>query len=352
MNQYIEYLINEYFLKNNNMIKQLVETYYYDNVILLDENEEQGTLDRELSGMDNDLSKYIRPNTPIIYAFTTNMMKTAVKIGFTTQGAQARLQQWQKYYPDAQLIGYWDAIEFQEVKDENGETVKQKVFFQDYPVHRETVQRGYDNITREEFNQIFDNLAQEDFSFDLTKLKRHYSQEFFRNINKDNIILSKEIIEGIINIIKEKIKEGNNSDIVTYSIDTFEKQRGGGKPLPIKNYPITDLQSEAIKAGVDAINNSKTHLLLAAVMRFGKTFTAYNIIKNAHTKFNIVTSAKADTRESWRNDIYHQNFMNNETNFIFLEFDNQHHKNFILVTDRNHYLYEYRFKTNCNNVCF
>jgi hypothetical protein len=69
------------------MIKQLVETYYYDNVISLVENEEQGTLDRELSGMDNDLSKYIRPNTPIIYAFTTNMMKSAVKIGFTTQGA-------------------------------------------------------------------------------------------------------------------------------------------------------------------------------------------------------------------------------------------------------------------------
>jgi hypothetical protein len=88
MNQYIEYVINEYFLKNNNnMIKQLVETYYYDNVISLVENEEQGTLDRELSGMDNDLSKYIRPNTPIIYAFTTNMMKSAVKIGFTTQGA-------------------------------------------------------------------------------------------------------------------------------------------------------------------------------------------------------------------------------------------------------------------------
>jgi len=29
------------------------------------------------------------------------MIKPAVKIGFTTQGPQKRLEQWQKYFPDA-----------------------------------------------------------------------------------------------------------------------------------------------------------------------------------------------------------------------------------------------------------
>jgi hypothetical protein len=48
---------------------------------------EDSELDKELKGEESNIGSFIRQNTPIIYAFVTNMMKPAVKIGFTTQGA-------------------------------------------------------------------------------------------------------------------------------------------------------------------------------------------------------------------------------------------------------------------------
>ena len=88
-------------------------------------------------------------------------------------------------------------------------------------------------------------------------------------------------------------------------------------------YPNTDLQQKAIDNGINAIADGKTDLLLAAVMRFGKTHSAYEIAK--HADFNngrkgklvLVTTAKADVRTSWRNDINHVDFVDD---FIFIEF--------------------------------
>lgn len=48
---------------------------------------DQSELDKELNGEESNIGSFIRQNTPIIYAFVTNIMKPAVKIGFTTQGA-------------------------------------------------------------------------------------------------------------------------------------------------------------------------------------------------------------------------------------------------------------------------
>ena len=354
MNNFVKTLIEQYFRQNeykyNQNIKTLIESYFdlekrtytkYPDTYILDENMEndQSELDKELNGEESNIGSFIRQNTPIIYAFVTNMMKPAVKIGFTTQGAQKRLQQWQKYFPDAELIGYWTAVEF--IEDAETKT-KTKVFFQDFPVHKETVKKGYANLTREEFDKEFDSLAQEDFSFDLSSLTRHYSKEFFKKENLEKRLLTKEVVEEIVQTVKDKIKAGDRSDIQTYGIDTFEKQRSGGQPLPIQNFPKTGLQEEAIRNGLEAIKNNKTHLLLGAVMRFGKTFTAYEIASQAHFRKIIVTSAVADTRNSWRDDIYHTDFMDKD-NFCFIEFDNQKHQGFYLVTNKHEYRMEYEY---------
>ena len=354
MNNFVKTLIEQYFrqteYKYNENVKQLIESYFdldkrtytkYPDTYILDENmeNEDSELDKELKGEESNIGSFIRQNTPIIYAFVTNMMKPAVKIGFTTQGAQKRLQQWQKYFPDAELIGYWTAVEF--IEDAQTQT-KTKVFFQDFPVHRETVKKGVANLTREEFDKEFDSLAQEDFSFDLSTLTRHYSKEFFKKENLQKQLLTKEVVEEIVQTVKDKIKAGDRTDIQTYGIDTFEKQRSGGQPLPIQNFQKTGLQEEAIKNGLQAIKNNKTHLLLGAVMRFGKTFTAYEIASQAHFRKIIVTSAVADTRNSWRDDIYHTDFMDKD-NFCFIEFDNQKHQGFYLVTNKHEYRMEYEY---------
>jgi len=80
-------------------------------------------------------------------------------------------------------------------------------------------------------------------------------------------------------------------------------------------------------------------------MRFGKSCFGYQLVKQLNKHLVLITSAKADTRESWRNDIYHVDLMNNDTNFVFLEFDNLNHKGMILRTDRNAYLKEYIYSS-------
>ena len=70
---------------------------------------------------------------------------------------------------------------------------------------------------------------------------RHYSKEFFKKENLEKRLLTKEVVEEIVQSVKDKIKAGDRSDIQTYGIDTFEKQRSGGQPLPIQNFPKTGL---------------------------------------------------------------------------------------------------------------
>ena len=358
MNQYIKQLIEYYFYEHNqnNFINEIIEkrklltsliemqfsesdfNVYNDDYIIENMETDMSELDKELNGEETNIGSFIRQNTPIIYAFITNMVKPAVKIGFTTQGPQKRLEQWRKYFPDAQLIGYWSSVEF--IEDVQKQT-KTKVFFQDFPVHNATVQRGFANLTRDEFNKEIDNLAQEEFSFDLTTLTRHYSKEFFKKENLKKEILTKEVVEEIVQSVKDKIKSGDRTNIQTYDISSFEKQRSGGTPPSIKDFPKTDLQKEAINNGIKAIDNNKTHLLLGAVMRFGKTFTAYQIVLQKHFKKVIVVSAVADTRESWRNDIYHKDFIND---FCFVEYGSQKHSGMYLVSDKTTYQREYFYQ--------
>jgi superfamily II DNA or RNA helicase len=155
-------------------------------------------------------------------------------------------------------------------------------------------------------------------------------------------LLTKEVVEEIVQTIKNKIKSGDTTNIQTYDIANFEKQRSCGTPPPLKTYPITSLQEEAIKNGINAIDHSKTHLLLGAVMRFGKTFTAYQIVLQKHFKKVIVVSAVADTRESWRNDIYHKDFIND---FCFVEYGTQKFSGKYLVSDKNTYCQECFYET-------
>ena len=52
-------------------------------------------------------------------------------------------------------------------------------------------------------------------------------------------------------------------------------------------------------------------------MRFGKTHCCYEIIKEApDIKYVLVTSAKADVRAAWKDDINHEDFLDN---FVFIE---------------------------------
>lgn len=66
----------------------------------------QSELDKIHKGQTFSKEELLQTNTPIIYAFITKYAPNAIKIGYTVQGAEQRVKQWQKYYSDAKLIGW------------------------------------------------------------------------------------------------------------------------------------------------------------------------------------------------------------------------------------------------------
>lgn len=301
MNQFIKFLVETFDFSTIRKYANINESDDEDNSI-------EAQLDRYLKGEGKDLQdEVLKTNAPIIYAFITDDVPDAIKIGYTDQGAYKRLTQWAAKYHNVTLVGYWTSREFnQQAK---------YVFFKDFPVHKRVIDKGHYNLTKEDF----DKLRKQS---NLTEL--HVSREFFRKINdkthNDKDLLSREIIAEIIRQMKEEIKAGN-ADFTLYELLEDGTVSHVDKIMEnINTFDPTPLQQQCIDKAKLAIEEGKTDLLMAAVMRFGKTFTTYQIIKQTGLKYVLVTSAKADTRTAWRNDISHKDFIND---FCFIEFDGQ-----------------------------
>lgn len=270
----------------------------------------QSELDKIHKGQTFSKEELLQTNTPIIYAFITKYAPNAIKIGYTVQGAEQRVKQWQKYYSDAKLIGWWTATQL--------DNAMHKVFFMDFNVHARTRSYGYSNlkdpVNKFDFDE-FKRLAKEDGIENI-----HVSSEFFMKykdmkIKDTSSELNEKIITDIITEIKNDIKEGKNVgklyDLETHQ-ETTHHEYGAAD-----TYENTPLQQDAINKAIDAMKRGCTDLLLSAVMRFGKTHCCYEIIKEApDIKYVLVTSAKADVRAAWKDDINHEDFLDN---FVFIE---------------------------------
>jgi len=274
------------------------EYYYFNRKEMLSESLSN------LSKNESDFGKYLRTNTPMIYAFITKDIPDAIKVGYTNQGVQNRIDQWKKKYNDITVLGQWTATEINQLGE--------KVFFMDYPVHAKIEGRGYANVKPDDkrFHQV-ENI--------------HVSKEFFnkyKDITRNEAdALSDKIIGDIMAELKNDIRN-NKSAINLYKFIFDGSKALAGKAMGAPNtFSPTPLQTDCINAATNAIQHGKTDLLMAAVMRFGKTAATYWIIKNNNIKYAVVTSAKADTREAWRNDINHVDFIDD---FCFIEFDGNH----------------------------
>lgn len=188
----------------------------------------------------------------------------------------------------------------------------------DFNVHARTRSYGYSNLkdpaNKFDFDE-FKRLAKEDGIENI-----HVSSEFFMKykdmkIKDTSSELNEKIITDIITEIKNDIKEGKNVgklyDLETHQ-ETTHHEYGAAD-----TYENTPLQQDAINKAIDAMKRGCTDLLLSAVMRFGKTHCCYEIIKEApDIKYVLVTSAKADVRAAWKDDINHEDFLDN---FVFIE---------------------------------
>ena len=262
--------------------------------------------------------KIFKANTPMIYAFITPQIKNAnaIKVGFTDQGVQKRINQWKKYYKDIQIIGYWTSREFRKAAD----GLNTMVFFKDYPVHNNIIKMGYSRLLDDSFK-----YQAEDGSLKTL----HVSKEFFDKVStiSGQAELSKEILEGIIIEMKKSIKDGT-SEFKVYQLTESGTTKDNDEKLgPFNDFNPTPLQEKCIKEGIKAYKRGDSDLLMAAVMRFGKTYATYKIIQGAGIKYTLVTSAIADTKNAWRDDVNHKDFIDD---FVFIMF----HEGKIKIVER------------------
>jgi len=288
-----------------------------DKIATVKDEEEQEQLVKDFA------DDFAKPNGPTIYAFITDKVQDAIKVGYTDQHPEKRIAQWKDIYGkeagEVTCLGYWSSEEFN--------AAGERVFFWDHAIHKKISDRRYKQLDKDEFMATLTDEGKK-----IADL--HFSREFFRKYKhilnhpeqldpEDKEELSAKMLEDIIKLMKLNIRKGTQ-DFKLYSFDeegkTSNKQASDVWKSPA-NYDNTDLQNEAIKNGVDAIKDDKKNILMAAVMRFGKTHATYEIIKDAGLKKVIVCSAKADVRKSWRDDINHVKFYKD---FVFIEVYDQY----------------------------
>lgn len=219
--------------------------------------------------MNEDLiQKYIIGRVePHIYAFETGTVPNYLKIGDTYRPVSVRLNEWKnKGFKDLRPLFNEPAI----IDDR---------YFRDYQVH-EFVEhsRGRNRLRRETFPTI-----------------PYYSNEFFENAT------TQDVQDAILDIRKSAFDNDGR-----YSLFSIAEGR-----VPAKHhydrtegpYELRPNQKEAVNNFKTALKKKRSHLLMYAVMRFGKSFTAMCCAQEMKASLVVVVSAKADVKTEWKKTV-------------------------------------------------
>lgn len=235
---------------------------------------------------------------PHIYAFETNTVPNYLKIGDTYRPVEERLNEWRRHFRDLTKL-----YEHVARVDER--------YFRDYEVHKFLVtEKGRRQIERNDFPEL-----------------PYFSNEFFEHA------VPADIDEAIEDITDSAIK--NDGRYKFYSMqdgrvpEEFHYTRDTDPLTPRPN------QDDAIKRFADAVNNKRrTHLLMYAVMRFGKSFTAMCCAqKLKKSDLVLVVSAKADVKGEWKKTV--EKFKNFEEYQYVSSDDLKRNHNLLVEAKRN-----------------
>lgn len=244
---------------------------------------------KDLSILDSLITGRVEPH---IYAFTTNTIPNYLKVGDTYRPVSKRLSEWQEHFPNL------------EKKFEGSAKITADVYFRDYAVH---------SFLESEKSRV--RLDPSDLPVDV-----YYSKEFFREATAGDV---EEAIADINEDYHAKSGRYHYYDAKT-QLPTTEKYASTGMWFPRPN------QQATIDAFKRAVNNGRKHLLMYAVMRFGKSFTSMCCAKEMGAKLVVVVSAKADVRDEWRKTVESaENFRNEYEFFSSADLEN----NYCIITD-------------------
>ena len=244
---------------------------------------------KDLSILDSLITGRVEPH---IYAFTTNTIPNYLKVGDTYRPVSKRLSEWREYFPNL------------EQKFEGSARITEDVYFRDFAVHY---------FLESEKHRI--RLAETDLPEGV-----YYSREFFKEATVGDV---EEAIADIHDDYESKLGKYHYYDATT-QLPTTEKYASTGMWFPRPN------QQATIDAFKRAVANGRTHLLMYAVMRFGKSFTSMCCAKEMGAKLVVVVSAKADVRDEWRKTVESaENFRNDYEFFSSDDLKN----NYGIITD-------------------
>lgn len=203
---------------------------------------------------------------PYIYAFSTNTIPNYLKVGDTYRPVSVRLNEWKKYFPDLE----------EEYKEKA--IINEDVFFRDFSVHK---------FIEEDLGKtrLLESMLEEGI---------YYSNEFFENATSDDV---KEAIKDIKKSYEENDNKYQLYDARTSLPEVFQFKREDVEWEPRPN------QQEAIDNFIKARSNNRKDLLMYAVMRFGKSFTAMMCAKKMKAKLVVIVSAKADVKIEWKKTV-------------------------------------------------
>ena len=201
---------------------------------------------------------------PHIYAFSTETVPNYLKVGDTARGVRVRLDEWRRIFPN--LIKQY----------EHSAQIDEETVFRDYSVHT--------FLEKEKGKERLRPNTLKDLPY--------YSNEFFKEAT------TADLKEAILDIHQSAIK--NDGKYQFYSPDrlpqTFTYERK-------ETFAPRDNQQQVIDNFKTAVATGRTNLLLYAVMRFGKSFTAMCCAKEMDAKVVVIVSAKADVEEEWKKTV-------------------------------------------------
>ena len=209
---------------------------------------------------------------PHIYAFTTNTIPNYLKVGDTYRPVALRLREWQMYFPELQK------------QFEGSAKINDEIYFRDFAVHQ------YLENTKGRAR-----LSPEDIAEDL-----YYSKEFFKNATAEDV---QEAIDDInldfANTGSRKYQFYNAQDNLP-ALDEYPR---------VETFDLRSIQRDTVKKFNEVRASGHRNLLMYAVMRFGKSFTAMCCAVEMNAKLVVVVSAKADVKEEWKRTVQsHVNF--------------------------------------------
>ena len=204
---------------------------------------------------------------PHIYAFKTGTIPNYLKVGDTYRPVHIRLKEWMKKYESLEEVYRKEAI------------VDENTFFRDYAIHQyfeDTL--GLHRLCREEINPDI-----------------YYSNEFFKDATKEHI---ETAIEDVCNDFVN-----NGTSYHFYRFDETRVPIEQHYPRGEVDYPPRKEQEDTVTKFLAAKNAGRNNLLMYAVMRFGKSFTAMLCAKAINAKLIVVLCGKTSVADEWKRNV-------------------------------------------------